>query len=285
VYAASEPLFVSDTRRKRLVVLIVLVLFSIFLGYITVTNPPSSASDAGIAYSFLLVFVGMSVVYGWNILRSVRIEFYDGFVRIAGITGVAKTDIPYSELELGPPVVRARGPPWFRMSMKGSARHTSWKVEDERVPELNSYLYSVVQERVSGTAEPSFTPSYETPRMTGSEIALVKDVGRMGWFSTTVESDWDLLITESEFTISPTGGTSVNGGRDSVTIPYSDVKRVRAWRDKWSGFFLLTISYVKGGQHWWNTKSAGRIVLRDFQYSQVADALNTIPSLEGRVDV
>jgi len=93
VCAASGPLFVSDTRRKQLVVLIVLILFSIFMRYITMI-PPSSANDTIFAYSFLLVSVGMSVVYGWNILRSVRIEFYDGFVRIAGITGVANTDIP-----------------------------------------------------------------------------------------------------------------------------------------------------------------------------------------------
>ena len=124
--------------------------------------------------------------------------------------------------------------------------------------------------------------------MSSRELALVRDVGflTLGFRRrNSVSSGWDLRITESEFTISPAAETMVIGGHDAITIPYSEVKRVSLGQDRASGFHLLTISYFEGGRHWWNTKSTVRIVLREFQFAQVADALNGLPALNEKLRI
>lgn len=122
------------------------------------------------------------------------------------------------------------------------------------------------------------------------ELAFVKDVGfltrRHGAHGEGyVESGWDLRTTESGLTLSPTGETLVIGGTDTVFISFAEVRRIRIKRDRVSGFQLLTVSYLKGGHHWWNRRGIGQVVLRDFQFSQVADALNDLAALKGKLNL
>ena len=127
--------------------------------------------------------------------------------------------------------------------------------------------------------------------MSGHELAFVEDVG----FLTTkprgrgswgyVKSGWDLRITESELTLSLTGETLVVGGRDTLTIPFTEIKHIRIKKDKRTGFYILTVSYFRDGRHWWNSRGVGKVVLREFQFAQVIDALNGLPALKERLSI
>jgi len=124
--------------------------------------------------------------------------------------------------------------------------------------------------------------------MSSRELAFVKDVGFLTARPRTagyVKSGWDLRITESELTLSPTGATLVIGGTDSVSISYAEVTRIRIKKHRATGFYILTVSYFKGGHHWWNKRGIGQVVLRDFQSSQVADALNDLDALKGKLNL
>jgi hypothetical protein len=86
--------------------------------------------------------------------------------------------------------------------------------------------------------------------MSSRELALVKDVGLLthrprpgGLFPSSlnrfVKSGWDLRITESEMTLSPTAETLVIGGTDTVSIPFAEVRSIKIKRDKASASIFL----------------------------------------------
>jgi len=84
-----------------------------------------------------------------SFLKSRRIEFYDSFIRVfLPFEGKANKDISYSELEVGPMMVRmgAFGPQHFRLYVKDE-KNTSWVIGDGKVRGTDQ-LYSWLREKM-----------------------------------------------------------------------------------------------------------------------------------------
>jgi hypothetical protein len=133
--------------------------------------------------------------------------------------------------------------------------------------------------------------------MSGRELAYVKDVGILspgfGKIPRSLGSGIDLRITESDLTLSPTGETLVLGGQGVKTVSFKEVKRISIKKDRspfpkgakdWNpDWYFLTVSI--GGGHWWNRRGVGKIVLREWQFAQVVNALKSIPELKDKLNV
>jgi hypothetical protein len=126
--------------------------------------------------------------------------------------------------------------------------------------------------------------------MSGSELAYIEDVGILrpgfGRIPRFVKSGVDVRITESGLSLTPSGKAVVLGGEDTTYISFTDVKRIRVKKDSVNPeWHILTVSYFKGGRHWWNRGGTGQLVLRDFQLAQVLDALNRLPALKNKLNL
>ncbi len=124
--------------------------------------------------------------------------------------------------------------------------------------------------------------------MPGRELAFVKDVGFLnpgfGRIPRSVGSGIDLRITESGFTLSPSGETIVLGGQNTTSVSFDEVTLVRIKKDGVNpDWHILTVSMK--GAHWWNRREVGKIVLREWQFAQVMEALNSLPTLKGKLSV
>ena len=124
--------------------------------------------------------------------------------------------------------------------------------------------------------------------MSNRELAYVKDVGIMsggfGHIPRTLNNGVDLRITESDLTLSPSNEALVLDGFDTKTISFADVKRIELKKDSMNPDWHVLAVSLKGG-HWWNKRGVGQIVLRDWQFAQVADALKSVRELGSKLRI
>ena len=104
----------------------------------------------------------------------------------------------------------------------------------------------------------------------------------------SVRGSIDLHITETGLSLSHADATAFvlsQVGSDEPKVAFVDVKNVRIRKGRFNSRYVLTVSYYKGGRHWWNTREIGKVILNESQYAQVTGALNTVSALKSRLDI
>jgi hypothetical protein len=110
----------------------------------TVADLESVTTGSIFIYGILAVQLLLSLYLISVFLKSRRIEFYNNFMRVfLSFQGEASKDISYSEMEIGPLMVRvgAFGPLHFKLYVNGE-RNQSWVIGDGKVRGTDYQLYS-----------------------------------------------------------------------------------------------------------------------------------------------
>jgi hypothetical protein len=104
-----------------------------------------------IVFIVISLLIALSSYFIVSYFKSKRIEFFLNFARVKTSWRGDRTDILYSDLELGPPrirMVRASVSLLFKIRVKGEGKRSTWEVTDGEIKGLNTNLYSWLRKRV-----------------------------------------------------------------------------------------------------------------------------------------
>ena len=149
------PLYVSHRRWIPFAFGLSFIIYSvIFVRFIvaddTAADLESLTTGSIFVYGLLIAQLSIGLYLISAFLKSRRIEFYNSSMRVfLSFQGEATKDISYSEMEIGPPMVRvgAIGPWHFKVYMKGE-RNGFWVIGDGKVKGTDYQLYSWLRNKM-----------------------------------------------------------------------------------------------------------------------------------------